>query len=181
MYQRPNRRSAVASRATACRMPKTGDPSVLRPSNQGKDMHRIAPAVLVCGLWACSSGNVNGPPTPYLEVAVTSIDPGTRRVIASVRNISGESLLIQTCIADLQRRSGDVWQLQETGRMCPEVFETLAPEATRTLELTLPADAPSCEYRLVASAATAQPRESESAVLRERTKDSESPVFCLSS
>jgi len=95
-----------------------------------------------------------------------------------VQNISGESLLISTCIG-LQRKVGDGWQFQETSIMCPGTYEMVATGAARTVELTIPAGASDCQYRRVATAASAQPGEGESDIVQERTRASESGTFCF--
>jgi hypothetical protein len=139
-------------------------------------MRGISLPALVCGLSACS-GSATGPSQPYLSVEISSIDAASREVSTTITNISGEALLVGACIVDLQLRVGDAWQFQDTGRVCPgNAFSSLEPAATLTVELTLPANAPECEYRLVASAATAQRHNGESTV---RSGESQSPVFCV--
>jgi hypothetical protein len=142
-------------------------------------MRPIFLLALVCALSACS-GSETGPSQPYLSVEISSIDPRNRQVSTTVTNISGEALLVPSCIVDLQLRVGDAWQFQGTDRACPGmVYSSLDPEATLSTELTLPADAPECEYRLIASAATAQPHDGESTDVSGRSGESQSPVFCV--
>jgi hypothetical protein len=142
-------------------------------------MRRTSLSALVCVLSACSGG-ATAPSQPYLSVEISSISGTGRQVSTTVTNISGEALLVGSCIVDLQLRVADAWQFQDTGRACPGMaYHTLDPETTLTTELTLPADAPACEYRLVASAATAQPHDGESTDPSDRSRESQSPVFCV--
>jgi hypothetical protein len=71
-------------------------------------------------------------PHAYLSVEIGSIDATSRQVSTTVENISGETLLVGSCVVDLQLR-----EMRGSFR--------------------IPADAPACEYRLLAHAATAAP------------------------
>lgn len=147
-------------------------------------MHRSF-GVAVCALLACSPDGMTAegsqaPSMPELKVQITSVDPAAKRVVATVTNVSGETLLVPICVGGLQRQTATSWEHLDDARMCPGgVFESMAPGSARVLELRLPANAPECKYRVVASAARAQAAAGESDIVELRARLTESPSFCL--
>lgn len=115
-------------------------------------MRRNRFAVLLFPLFACSDSTEPERDLLHVEVTADSYVPGdTLEVITT--NIGEETLSLQFCTAELERREGIQWTVRypllPPGAACTLLPDPIEPDERRTDKIVLRADVPVGVFRLV--------------------------------
>jgi len=131
---------------------------------------------------ACSDSHTEPLPSePYVSISVKHADLSNRRIVAEIRNIAGETLLIPVCLGGVQAMNSDgTWSYVDDGRNCPyDVYSVLGKDETVELDVAIPSSLPACEYRVIASAAVQRNSGGEPALIYDKVRSVYSSPLCL--